>query len=174
MIGFPWNLYSHTRFLWCGKKLIPNTKFLLELIKWRSKVQEKNISCERAFNFSQWKTFSEKYKPMRIWLWLVYRFTENYCRVWLFSKFIQTLKSGILPLLTKYISGLENYLSYQDKFFFVNKTLKELTPCKISHICRCDFNVLSESKENDHITAILICLDINLRFLLKNGNVLKK
>ena len=34
--------------------------------------------CERAVNFGQWKTFSENYKPMRVWLWLVYKFTENY------------------------------------------------------------------------------------------------
>ena len=47
----------------------PNTKYLLELIKRRSKVQEeKNISCERALNLDQWKTFSGNYKPMRVWL----------------------------------------------------------------------------------------------------------
>ena len=42
-------------------------------------------------------------------------------------------------LLIKYVSSLENYLSYQAKCFFVNLTPKELTPCKISHICRCAF-----------------------------------
>ena len=62
------------------------------LIKRRSKVQEKNMSCERALNFDQWKTFSENYKPMRVWLWLVYKFTEN-CQIYrLFSEFIQTKK----------------------------------------------------------------------------------
>ena len=71
--------------------------------KKRSKVQEKNMSQERALNFDQWKTFSENYKPMRVWLWLVYKFTENYCRLRLFSEFIQTrkLERGILSLLTK-------------------------------------------------------------------------
>ena len=48
------------------------------------------MSCERALNFDQWKTFSENYKPMRVWLWLVYKFTENYYPSRLFSKFIQT------------------------------------------------------------------------------------
>ena len=43
-------------------------------IKRRSKVQEKNMSCERALNFDQWKTFSENFKPMRVRLWLVYKF----------------------------------------------------------------------------------------------------
>ena len=38
------------------------------------------------------KNISENYKPMRVWLWLVYKFTENYCRSRLF-----------LHLLTKYI-----------------------------------------------------------------------
>ena len=52
-------------------------KYLLELIKTNSKVQEKNMSCERALNFDQWKTFSEKYKPIRVWLRLFYQFTEN-------------------------------------------------------------------------------------------------
>ena len=36
------------------------------------------MSCERALNFDQWKTFSENHKPMRVWLWLVHKFTENY------------------------------------------------------------------------------------------------
>ena len=60
---------------------------VLKLIKRRSKIQEKNMmSCKRALNFDQWKTFSKK--PMRVWLWLVYKFTENYCCLWLFSEFI--------------------------------------------------------------------------------------
>ena len=46
-------------------------KYLLELIKRRSKVQEKNMSCEGRLNFDQWKTFSENYKPIRVWLWFV-------------------------------------------------------------------------------------------------------
>ena len=38
-----------------------------ELIKRRSKVDENNTSCERTFNFDQLKTFSENYKPMKVW-----------------------------------------------------------------------------------------------------------
>ena len=37
--------YSHAVFLWHGQKETLNT---VELIKRRSKVQEKNISCERV------------------------------------------------------------------------------------------------------------------------------
>ena len=38
---------------------INSKKYLLELIKRRSTVQEKNMLCERRLNFDQWK----KYKP---------------------------------------------------------------------------------------------------------------
>ena len=62
-----------------------------EIKKRRSKVQEKNMPYEHALNFDQWKTFSEHYKPMRVWLWRVYKFNENYCRSRLFSESIQTL-----------------------------------------------------------------------------------
>ena len=53
-------------FLWSGVKLTQNTKSLLVLIKKRLKAQEKNMSCERALNFDQWKIFSENYEPMRV------------------------------------------------------------------------------------------------------------
>ena len=36
---------------------------LPELIKRKSKVQENNMSCERALNSDKFKTFSENYKP---------------------------------------------------------------------------------------------------------------
>ena len=57
-------LLSHAIFPWCGEKN-SNDKYLLELIKRKPKVQEKNMSCECVLNFDQWKTFSENYKPMR-------------------------------------------------------------------------------------------------------------
>ena len=37
------------------------------------KSSRKNMSYERAFESDQWKTFSENYKPMRVWLWLAYK-----------------------------------------------------------------------------------------------------
>ena len=45
----------------------------ISLNKRRSKVQENNISCKRALNFDQRKTFSKNYKPMRVWVWLLYK-----------------------------------------------------------------------------------------------------
>ena len=97
MIGFPWSLYYYTRFLWCSEKWTPITKYP-ELIERRSKVQEKNMSCGHTLNFDQLKTFSENYKPMRVWFWFVYKFTENYCPSWLFSEFIQTQKRYLTSL----------------------------------------------------------------------------
>ena len=89
MICISW-LVSHKDFIGVVRnKPIPK---YLELIERRSKVQENNTSCERALIFYQWKTFSEKCKPMKVWFWLVYKFTENYCCLWLFSEFIQTQK----------------------------------------------------------------------------------
>ena len=70
-----------------------------------------NMPYERAWNFDQRKTFSENYKPMRVWLWSVYKFTKNCCRSRLFSEFIQTQKR-YLPLLIK--------CSYQAKIILVN------------------------------------------------------
>ena len=56
--------------------------------KKKSKVQEKNMPCKRAISVDHWKTFSKNYKLMRVWLWLVYKFTKN-CRICqLFSEFI--------------------------------------------------------------------------------------
>ena len=39
------------------------------------------------------KTFSENYKPMRVWFWLVYKFTENNYRPQLFSELTQFPKT---------------------------------------------------------------------------------
>ena len=55
MIGFLCKMYLHEVFLWRSEKQTPNNKYLLEVLKRRSKVQEKNMSCERALTFDQWK-----------------------------------------------------------------------------------------------------------------------
>ena len=91
-LRIPFKLNTSGRLLlWTTASETSNTKHL-ELIKRRSKVQEKNMSCKHALNFDQWKTFSENYKPMRFWLWFVYKFTEN-CQIYrLFSKLIQIKK----------------------------------------------------------------------------------
>ena len=65
---------------------------MLELIKRKSEIQEKNVSEGCVLIFDQWKALSENYKPMRVLLWFVYKFTENYCCLQLFFEFIQTQK----------------------------------------------------------------------------------
>ena len=52
-----------------------NRKYLLEFIKRRSKAYQKNMPCESTLKFGQWKRFSKTYKPMRVWLRLVYKIT---------------------------------------------------------------------------------------------------
>ena len=123
MIGFLWSLYSHTIFLWCS-----NTKYLA-LIKRRSKVQKNNMPCERALNFNQWKSFSENYKPMIIWLWLVYKFTDNDCRWRLFSEFIQTQK-GYPTCRQNAYPNLKTTCHIRLKFFLWAKPVESLLLAK--------------------------------------------
>ena len=52
-----------------------------------------SISCERALRFDQWNTIFEDFKATKVWLWLVYKFTESYCCMRLFSEFIRTQKT---------------------------------------------------------------------------------
>ena len=44
------------------------------------------MSCECALNFDQWETFSKNYKPMWVWLWLVYKFTEKLLSLMIFLR----------------------------------------------------------------------------------------
>ena len=60
------------------------------------------MSCERALNFDHRKKFSENYKTIRVWLWFVYKFTENNCRLRLFSEFYSNSKLFYLPWQNMY------------------------------------------------------------------------
>ena len=72
--SFFWSVHVCAVFLWGSEK--SNRKYLLELIKWRWKVHQNNMSRERTLNLDHWKLFSENYKPMRVWLWFAYKITE--------------------------------------------------------------------------------------------------
>ena len=61
--------------------------------KKKIKSSKKEYIIGTCLKFSPMKTFSENCNPLRVWLWLVYNFTENYCRLRLFSEFIHTQKS---------------------------------------------------------------------------------
>ena len=67
-------------------------RFIYNQYQMKIKSSRKEYVMWTCLNFDQWKKFSENYKPIRVWLWLVYKFTENYCRLRLFSGFIQTQK----------------------------------------------------------------------------------
>ena len=75
-----------------------NKKDLLGLIQKRSKVLEKNMSRERTLSFDQWKTFSKYYKSIGVWLWLLYKVTENNFCLWRVADFIQTQKRHPISL----------------------------------------------------------------------------
>ena len=132
-------------------------------IKRRSKVQEKNMSCEHASNFNQWKTFSENYKPMRVWLWLVYKITENYCRSWRFSEFIQTqerypnLKATCHMKLKCFLwtKLLENLLLAQ----YLMSVAAPLTACNFV-FCIWMFH-LSQSKTSKNLTKIATSINVS-------------
>ena len=68
LVSHEFCVHLHTIFLWHGKKYTLNTKYLLELLKGRSNVQEKNMSYEPELNVEHWKIFSANYKPIRVWL----------------------------------------------------------------------------------------------------------
>ena len=108
---------------------------------------------------------------MRVWLWLVYKFTKNCQIYWLFSEFIQTKKRYPTSLDKIHIQNtyqntyqLGNYLSYQAKIFLMNLTPKELTCCKISNICHCAFKPRSHD--------IFFSWTFDLRFINSNRYLL--
>ena len=84
-------VFTYKVFLWCSEKKTPNNKYLLVVIKRISKVQEKNMSYERALNFDQWKTCSTNNKPITVSCFQI------------FFKFIQTQKR-FPNSLHKYVS----------------------------------------------------------------------
>ena len=93
MIGISW-LVSHEVcvHIQCFFGVVKSKRRFKTSNKRRSKFQKRNMSCELALNFDQWKTFSKNYKPIRVWLWLLNKFSQNYCRSRIFYQFIQTQK----------------------------------------------------------------------------------
>ena len=70
---------------------------------------------------------------MRVWLWVGYKFTKNYCHLRLFSEFIQTQKK-YPTFLDKTRILTWKLLSYEANIFLVRETPREHTPCKISYL----------------------------------------
>ena len=88
------------------------------------------MSYERGLNFDQWKTFSENYQPMRVLSWLVYKFTENYCHLRLFSEFIQTQKRVSYLSWKNTYPNLKTTCHIKLKFFLWTKLLENLLLAK--------------------------------------------
>ena len=84
------SMHLRAVFLWGSEKT--NRKYLLELMKWRSKVHQKNMSREKASDLDQWTLFSENYKPISVWLWFASKITETNCLSRTFAEFIQNQK----------------------------------------------------------------------------------
>ena len=98
------------RFLWWSQKSDLKQKYLVELIKRRSKFYEKNMSRDCASNFDQWKRFSGNYEPIRDWFWFVNKITAK--RLSLLSFYWVHSNSVEVPPLTKWVFWREHYLSY--------------------------------------------------------------
>ena len=88
-----------------------------------------------SFEFWPMKNISENYKPMRVWLWLAYRFTENYCcflRVHSNSKEVSYLTwQNVYP-------NLKTACHIKQTFFLSTKLLENLLLPKYL-ICQCTF-----------------------------------
>ena len=52
------------------RKKTPNNRYLPGLIKRRSNIQEKSMSCERALSLNQWKTFPENHMAICLQIYL--------------------------------------------------------------------------------------------------------
>ena len=62
-----------------------------------------------CLKFWPMKKIFQNYMPVRVWLWFVYKFTENNCRLRLFSEFIQIYKR-------------QSYLSWQNTYPYLKTT----------------------------------------------------
>ena len=82
------------------------------IIKRRSKVHQKSISRERTEQFQQWKRLFENHKPIRVWLWFVYKVIEDNPYLRLFAAFIHTQERSSTTLVKVVILTLK-YLPYQ-------------------------------------------------------------
>ena len=90
----------------------------------QKKIKSRRMSCKCALNFDQCKTFFKNYKPMRVWLWLVYIFTENNCHLQL-QVHSNSEEVSNLSWQNKY-ANLKTTCHIKLKFFLWAKLLKNL------------------------------------------------
>ena len=124
MIGISWlvfhDIFIHIQYI-----------FGAVLIKRRSKVEENNMSCERALNFDQWNTFSENFKPMRVWLLLlVYKIYRELLSLATFLQIRWNSKEVSYVFWQNTYPNLKTTCHIQLKFFLWTKLLENLLLAK--------------------------------------------
>ena len=144
MIDFLWSLYSHVIFLWCGEK---NSK----------------PNCKHILELTKRKSdVQEKKMPSERGL----NFNQ-------WKTFSENLQICLLTNLPRIIVVCDFFLSsFKLKLIFFLSC--ELAPCKISLICRCEFNskgLLMVSPQSFNI-RILILSCISALFELKFWKIL--
>ena len=118
MIGISWLVFHevciHVQYFFgvVRNKL----KLLLELNKRRSKVQGKNMSCERALDFDQWKTVNES---------AIFACLQIYLELLSLVTFLRFHSRGILPWQNTY-PNLKTTCHIKLKFFVWTKLPENL------------------------------------------------
>ena len=92
MIGFLWSLYLLKYFFDLVRNKLGTITIYTRSDKKKIKSWRKEYVIRMCFKFWQMKIIFRKLSAVRVWLWFIYKFTDNYCRWRLFFQFIQTQK----------------------------------------------------------------------------------
>ena len=88
------------------------------------------MSSERALNFDQWQTFSENYKPMRVWLWLAYKIYQELLSLVTFLRVHSNSKKVSYFSWQNTYTNLKTICHIKLKFFLWTKLLDDLLHAK--------------------------------------------
>ena len=80
-------------------------------------------------------TSSENYQSIRVWLWIVYKITENNCHWKSFTNF-----NFQVPISFKFKKAVLEFYVLWSQNFSCELNSSRTYSCEISHICRCGFN----------------------------------
>ena len=76
------------------------------------------MSRERPLNLDQWETFSENYKPVRVWLSFVYKNAVSFCyKISATLRQVHSDSEDISYLQENFFSNLEITFHIKPKFF---------------------------------------------------------
>ena len=102
---------------------------------------------------------------MRVWLWLVYKFNENYCRSRLFSDFIQTQKKYPTSWQNTY-PNLKTTCHIKLKLFLWTKLLENLLLAK--YLISVAAPLTSSNKKKSFVWFLYIFLKFTYWFCVLN------